>query len=114
VYGDTARLSHALHHLIFNAVKFTGAGGTITVRTDGDDPEPTLTITDTGVGIPAADLPHLFDRFYRTADADTRADQGAGLGLSIAKAIIDAHHGSLHVSSEPGHGTTVRIVLPAG
>ncbi len=114
VCGDSARLSHALHHLIFNAVKFTGAGGTITVSTDGDAPEPTLTITDTGVGIAPADLPHLFDRFYRTPDADTRADQGAGLGLSIAKAIIDAHHGSLNVSSEPGHGTTVRIALPAG
>ena len=114
VYGDTTRLSHALHHLIFNAVKFTEAGGTITVGTDGDAPEPTLTITDTGVGIAAGDLPHLFDRFYRTPDADTRADQGAGLGLSIAKAIIDAHHGSLHLDSEPGHGTTVRIVLPTG
>ncbi len=113
VLGDARRLSHALNHLIFNAVKFTGSGGTVTVSTDGDAPEPTLTITDTGVGIAAGDLPHLFDRFYRTADADHRADQGVGVGLSIAKAIIDAHHGSLHLSSQPGHGTTVRIVLPA-
>ncbi|MDI6104333.1 ATP-binding protein [Actinoplanes sp. NEAU-A12] len=114
VLGDIKRLSHAVNHLIFNAVKFTDAGGAITISTDSTAGEPTLTITDTGVGIAPGDIPHLFDRFYRTPDADTRADQGIGIGLSIAKAIIDAHHGSLHLTSEPGRGTTVRIILPTG
>jgi signal transduction histidine kinase len=114
ILGDAKLVSQALHHLIFNAVKFTNPGGRITVTTDNHADEPTVIITDTGVGIPTADLPHLFDRFYRSTHAETRADQGTGLGLSIVKAIIDAHHGSMHIDSEPSIGTTVRIILPAG
>ena len=113
ILGDARLLSQALHHLIFNAVKFTDPGGRITVTTDDDADEPTLTITDTGVGIPTADLPHLFDRFCRSTHTETRADQGAGLGLSIVKAIIDAHHGTMRIDSDPSIGTTVRIILPA-
>jgi signal transduction histidine kinase len=109
--GDPKRLGQALNHLVVNAVKFTDPGGEIVISaSDADEPE--LVVVDTGVGIPACDLPHVFDRFYRGAAADTTATQGSGLGLAIVRSIIDAHHGSLHVTSEPGLGTTVRLTLP--
>jgi signal transduction histidine kinase len=109
--GDSRRLGQALNHLIVNAIKFTSPGGEIVVRGTGGD-EPELVIADTGVGIPAADLPHVFDRFFRSAAADRTATPGPGLGLSIVNLIIDAHHGSIHLDSEPGVGTTVRLTLP--
>ena len=110
--GDAKRLAHALNHLVVNAIKFTAAGGEICVDAGllGDEPE--LVITDTGVGIPADDLPHVFDRFFRSASADHMATPGPGLGLAIVRSIIDAHHGGIRVESEPGSGTTVRVTLP--
>jgi signal transduction histidine kinase len=110
--GDAKRLTQALNHLVVNAVKFTGTGGVITVTATAAG-EPEMTITDDGVGIPQEDLPHVFDRFYRCASADLMAAQGPGLGLAIVKSIIDAHHGSVHLTSEPGVGTTVRLTLPS-
>jgi signal transduction histidine kinase len=109
--GDAKRLSQALNHLVVNAIKFTAPGGEISVNSTADG-EPELIITDTGVGIPAADLPHVFDRFFRSAAADSMAAPGPGLGLAIVRSIIDAHHGSIHVQSEPGIGTTIRVTLP--
>jgi signal transduction histidine kinase len=94
-----------------NAIKFTDPGGEITVASTSDG-EPELTITDNGVGIAADELPHVFDRFYRCQAAEVMAAQGPGLGLAIVKSIIDAHHGSVHLDSEPGVGTTVRVTLP--
>ncbi len=109
--GDAKRLAQALNHLIVNAVKFTEPGGEIVISTtDADEPE--LVIVDTGLGISPSDLPHLFDRFFRSSAAETLATQGPGLGLAIVRSIIDAHHGSIHVTSEPGIGTTVRLTLP--
>ncbi|MEU0557888.1 GAF domain-containing sensor histidine kinase [Dactylosporangium sp. NPDC006015] len=110
--GDPERLAQALNHLLFNAVKFTPAGGHVTIATTAE-PQPTLTIADTGVGVPAEDLPHVFDRFHRSSTADHLAAQGAGLGLTIVKAIIEAHHGDITVASIPGQGTTVQLTLPA-
>ncbi|GAA3218974.1 ATP-binding protein [Dactylosporangium siamense] len=110
--GDPERLAQALNHLLFNAIKFTPAGGHVTVTTTAT-PHPTLSIVDTGVGVPAEDLPHVFDRFHRSSTADHLAAQGAGLGLTIVKAIIDAHHGDITVTSAPGEGTTVCLTLPA-
>jgi signal transduction histidine kinase len=109
--GDAKRLSQALNHLVVNAIKFTAPGGEILVNSIADG-EPELIITDTGVGIPATDLPHVFDRFFRSAAADSMAAPGPGLGLAIVRSIIDAHHGSIHLHSEQGIGTTVRVTLP--
>ncbi len=109
--GDSRRLSQALNHLVVNAIKFTSPGGEIILRGTAAD-EPELVITDTGVGIPAAELPHVFDRFFRSTAADRSATPGPGLGLSIVNLIIEAHHGSIHLDSEPGVGTTVRLTLP--
>ncbi|WP_067509489.1 GAF domain-containing sensor histidine kinase [Actinoplanes sp. TFC3] len=111
VRGDAKRLQQALNHLIVNALKFTAPGGEI-MLTCTDASEPELTITDTGVGIPASELPHVFDRFFRSAAADSMAVPGPGIGLAIVRSIIDAHHGSIHLESEPGVGTTVRLTLP--
>jgi signal transduction histidine kinase len=109
--GDAKWLCQALNHLVVNAIKFTAAGGEIAVDASAED-EPELLITDTGVGIAADDLPHVFDRFFRSASADQMATPGPGLGLAIVRSIIDAHHGTIRVHSEPGIGTTVRVTLP--
>jgi signal transduction histidine kinase len=109
--GDAKRLAQALNHLVVNAIKFTRPGGEITVDS-ATGPEAELIISDSGMGIDSDDLPHVFDRFYRCATADVMAVPGPGLGLSIVKSIIEAHHGSIHVSSEPDVGTTVRLTLP--
>jgi signal transduction histidine kinase len=111
VRGDAKRLQQALNHLVVNAIKFTAADGEITVSSTNTG-EPELIITDTGVGIPANELPHVFDRFFRSAAADAMAAPGPGVGLAIVRSIIDAHHGSIHLDSEPGTGTTVRFTLP--
>nr|WP_255645358.1 ATP-binding protein [Actinoplanes polyasparticus] len=100
-----------LNHLLVNAIKFTQPDGEITVDSTAEG-EPELLITDTGVGIAAEELPHVFDRFYRCTAAEVMAAQGPGLGLAIVKSIVEAHHGSVHVQSEPGEGTTVRLTLP--
>ncbi len=110
--GDAARLEQMLLILLDNAVKYTDAGGRVdlTVETRGTRAE--LRVSDTGIGIPARDLPRIFERFYRVDKARTRAEGGTGLGLAIARWIIDAHRGSVHVESEPGRGTIFTILLP--
>jgi signal transduction histidine kinase len=109
--GDAKRLAQVLNHLLVNAIKFTQPDGEITVDSTAEG-EPELLITDTGVGIAAEELPHVFDRFYRCTAAEVMAAQGPGLGLAIVKSIVEAHHGSVHLRSEPGEGTTVRLTLP--
>ena len=101
-----------LDNLVANAIKFTGDGGrvTVTLATSGD--RALVTVADTGPGIPAADLEKIFERFYRSASATAHGIPGSGLGLPIAKAIIDGHGGRIAVVSEEGRGTTVRLELP--
>jgi two-component system, OmpR family, phosphate regulon sensor histidine kinase PhoR len=117
VQADHDRLVQVLINLADNAVKYTPAGGHVTLaaRADLDGGEPTveISVTDTGIGIPAEDLPRLTERFYRVDKARSRELGGTGLGLAIVKHIVQAHGGRLEITSELGTGTVVRFWMPA-
>lgn len=113
VLGHRDQLERTLLNLISNAVKFSTAGGTVTVSAGRQDGTITLDVTDQGVGIGADELGQLFTRFYRGSAARTGAVQGTGLGLSLVKRIVERHGGSIAISSQLGHGTTATVRLPA-
>jgi signal transduction histidine kinase len=113
--GDVDRLKQLLLNLISNAIKYTPDGGTVDVSLSKNNGWAYLSIADTGMGIPAEDLPYIFDRFYRVDKARARGQSGqggAGLGLAIAKWIAQAHGGDIDVVSKVGEGTTFTITLP--
>jgi PAS domain S-box-containing protein len=110
--GDPARLAQLLDNFISNAIKFTPAGGRVAVRVWAEDERAFCAVSDSGIGIPEADQPRLFERFYRASSATERAIPGTGLGLAIAKAIVEAHGGSVRVDSTVGRGTTFTVELP--
>jgi heavy metal sensor kinase len=111
VLADTARMAQVITNLLTNAVRYNRERGEIRVTTRSDDGSALLSVADTGQGIAAADLPRIFERFYRADKA--RSTTGSGLGLSISKAIVEAHGGSLEISSLENKGTTVTMRLPA-
>jgi two-component system phosphate regulon sensor histidine kinase PhoR len=108
--ADKERIRQVVVNLLHNAIKFTGSGREITVTTRVDDDSVTVNIADTGIGIARDDLPHIFERFYK-ADR-SRAGGGTGMGLAIAKHIIEAHGGSIKAQSEEGKGSTFSFSLP--
>ncbi len=111
---DTARISQVLHNLLANALRHTPAGGRITLNVEPAEQSVSVSVSDTGEGIAPEHLPHIFDRFYRTDPARSRDVGGAGLGLAIARAIVEAHHGHLTAfSGGVGQGTTFTMQLPA-
>lgn len=110
--GDPGRLAQLLGHLIGNAVKFTDKGGALEVHARAEDGKAVVEIVDTGMGIPVDEQPHLFERFFRSRTAVAQAIPGTGIGLSIVKAIVDAHNGRVSIESVEGVGTTVRVELP--
>jgi signal transduction histidine kinase len=112
VRGDPLRIGQAIDNLVSNAVKFTPRGGRVSVTLSADAGEATVTVLDTGVGIPADELELLFGRFFRASTATRNAVPGVGLGLAITKAIVTAHGGRVDVESEVGVGTAFRLVLP--
>jgi two-component system, OmpR family, sensor kinase len=112
VLADGPRFELVITNLVDNAIKYTGAGGTVRVVVWRDPHEAGISVHDTGPGIGADALPHLFDRFYRADSARSRADGGSGLGLSICKEIITAHGGRLWASSELGHGSSFTLAMP--
>jgi len=112
ITGDSSRLRQVFYNLLDNAIKYTPGQGRIEVTVNTTDNEATVFIADSGIGIPAAHLPHVFDRFYRVDKARTREEGGTGLGLSIAKTIVAAHDGEIEVTSEEGKGTTFTVTLP--
>jgi heavy metal sensor kinase len=112
VRGDAARLRQVFYNLVDNAIKYTPEGGTVEVRVETLGTTAVATVRDTGIGIPAEHLPHLFERFYRVDKARTREQGGTGLGLSIARSIVLAHGGHIKLESTPGQGTTARVELP--
>lgn len=112
ILADQTRLTQLLVNLLDNAVKYTPAGGTVTVATGRDADEAVVRVADTGIGVAAEHLPHLLDRFYRADAARARAAGGAGLGLAICRWIAEAHGGRIGIESTLGRGTTVTVRLP--
>jgi heavy metal sensor kinase len=112
VRGDRGRLKQVIVNLLDNAIRFTPRGGAVVVRTARDKLYSILEVHDTGIGIPTAALPHVFERFYRVDEARSREDGGGGLGLSIAKSICAAHGAQIEVESEVGNGSCFRLVFP--
>jgi signal transduction histidine kinase len=108
--ADAARLSQAVGNLLHNAVRFSDAGSEVWLRAGTDGRQITLSVADQGIGIAADVLPFLFDRFYAAGDRDHQA--GAGMGLYLTRAIVDAHEGNIWVESVPGKGSTFFITLP--
>jgi signal transduction histidine kinase len=111
-HGDPVRLGQAFDNLISNAIKFTPRGGTVTVELVRSGTDAVITVRDTGMGIPEAELDQLFARFFRASTATRNAVPGVGLGLVITKAIVLAHHGEMAVESEEGVGTCFSVTLP--
>jgi heavy metal sensor kinase len=112
VRGDAARLREVFFNLLDNGIKYTPKGGEVEVRVVQDGSEAIATVRDTGIGIPAEHLPHVFDRFYRVDKARSRTEGGTGLGLSIAQCTIAAHGGRIELTSAPGQGATCTVRLP--
>ncbi len=111
--GNSIQLQQAIVNILTNAVNYTPAQGTVTVSTRfTDDERVEITIKDSGIGIDAADLPHIFERFYRADKARTRVGGGSGLGLAITRDIVARHHGIIKVDSVVGRGSTFSIHLP--
>lgn len=110
--ADPQRIAQVLGNLLGNALRHTPAGGSVTLRAAQAAEGVLFEVADSGPGIPPADLPHIFDRFYRADRARSRSSGGAGLGLAIARRIVEAHGGRIWAESEPGRGTTVRFSLP--
>ena len=109
VRGDRGRLKQVIVNLLDNAIKFTPRGGVVRLRTQTQDDCGLLEVSDSGIGIPADAVPHVFDRFYRVDAARSREDGGAGLGLSIVRSICGAHAAQIEVDSAPGSGSRFRV-----
>jgi signal transduction histidine kinase len=110
--GDPARLAQVLDNLVSNALKFTPGGGSVEVRLRAEDGQAVLEVQDTGLGIPEEEQGQLFERFFRSSSSTEAAIPGTGLGLTITKAIVDRHGGTIDVESAANAGTTVRVRLP--
>jgi len=112
IEADKNRIDQVIENLLSNAIKFSPKGGKIGVSLEKTNKDLKVTVSDTGLGIPKKDLPHIFDRFHRADNVSTDAIGGVGLGLTIAKYIIDSHKGRIWVESEPGKGSTFSFTLP--
>ncbi|MFB9879738.1 sensor histidine kinase [Planobispora siamensis] len=112
VRADRAPLVRALGALLSNAAKFSAAGSPITVSASAADAAVSITVRDVGIGIAAEDLPQVFGRFYRARSSVEAAVQGIGLGLTVVKAVAEAHDGTVTATSTPGEGSTFTLTLP--
>ncbi len=111
--GEVSQLERVVFNLLSNAIKFTAAGGSVTMALTHDHRGAVLTVSDTGLGISEADLPFVFDRFYRASVAIENAIQGTGLGLAVVKSTVEAYGGTVTISSQVDRGTTVTVTLPS-
>jgi signal transduction histidine kinase len=110
VNGDRVRLQQVAANLIDNAIKYTPAGGEVQVEVASDASNGLLRVRDTGMGIPAVELPHIWDRLFR--GDRSRTERGLGLGLSLVKAVVEAHGGTVGVKSEPGSESEFTVAIP--
>ena len=112
IRGDEERLHQALSNLISNAIKYSPDGGAVTISGSVPQREVVVTVTDCGAGLPTGELERVFDRFHRASTTATTNAQGAGLGLYLTRAVIEAHHGRIWVDSNPGQGAAFHFSLP--
>jgi signal transduction histidine kinase len=112
VDGDPKRLAQIIENLLSNALRYTPAGGEVSVEVAERDGEAVLVVADSGVGIPGDDLPHIFERFWRGEQSRARHTGGAGIGLAIVRELVRAHDGRIDVESKPGEGSRFRVSLP--
>jgi signal transduction histidine kinase len=112
VHWDPDRMNEVMGNFLSNAFKFTERGGRVELRADAIGDLVRIEVQDTGVGIPADELPHIFEKFYQAGNQDLAAQKGTGLGLAIAKQIVEGHQGTITVESTPGVGTTFSLTLP--
>ena len=112
VDADRERVHQVLYNLLDNAVRFTPSGGAVTVSAHRHDGSVEVQVADTGVGIPPEHLPRLFERFYRADPARSREDGGTGIGLAIARSVVEAHGGHIRAESRLGKGSVFTFDLP--
>jgi signal transduction histidine kinase len=112
VHGDPEQLERVTTNLVSNAFKFTPPGGRVGISLDADPERIRLEVSDTGIGIPEEELPYVFDRFFRSTRAANLERPGTGLGLTIAKSIVEQHGGSIRAGANRAGGTTMTVILP--
>ncbi len=112
--GDDRRLEQVVDNLLSNALRYTDPGGTVELHVRASMGTCIVEVRDTGIGISPEDLPHVFDRFWRSDRSRSRATGGSGIGMAVVRELVRAHHGRVELRSELGRGTTARVVLPAG
>jgi signal transduction histidine kinase len=112
--GDRAQLGLLLSNLVDNAIRYTQPHGSVDVRLETREAQVVLEVSDTGSGIPSAELPRIFERFYRVDKARDRQTGGTGLGLAIVRHIAESHGGTVRLESELGRGSTFTVTLPTG
>jgi len=112
VHADGQRIAQVLTNLLGNALRYTPEGGRVDLRLRTEQRAILIGVSDTGPGIAADDLPHVFDRFYRADKSRSREGGGSGLGLAIARSIVETHGGRIWAESEIGRGTTIAFTLP--
>jgi signal transduction histidine kinase len=112
IEADSERVHQVIFNLVDNAVRFTPEGGEVRIEAHRHNGSVEVSVADTGVGIPADALPRLFERFYRVDPARAREDGGTGIGLAIARSVVEAHGGSIRAESAPGHGSVFTFDLP--
>ncbi|MHB8174793.1 MAG: sensor histidine kinase, partial [Nitrospirota bacterium] len=111
IEGDADRLRQLFTNLVVNALRYTPEGGKVEIALKTIAGVSEVTVTDTGIGIPEAELPKIFERFYRVDKARARESGGSGLGLCICKWIVDMHHGDITIESKEGAGTKVAVMF---
>ena len=114
VFGDARRLREAVEHVLQNAIAYTDRKGRIALEADGDKKQAWIRVTDNGLGIDERDIPRVFDRFDRVAEAGVRGEAALGLGLPLTRQFIEAHGGIVELQSKKGEGTKVTLTIPRG